>query len=49
MSTDAYRAGYEAGYMYGWVDALKAAAYDDRTPLTKRNEDGEEAEPDDAA
>lgn len=40
MSTEevggAYRAGYEAGYMYGRIDAIKAVPYDDRTPLAKR-------------
>ncbi|MNC23467.1 hypothetical protein D3C75_714960 [compost metagenome] len=40
MSTDevggAYRAGYEAGYIYGRIDAINALPYDDRTPLAKR-------------
>ncbi|MEK3988021.1 hypothetical protein MHB77_32355 [Paenibacillus sp. FSL K6-3166] len=36
MSTDDYRAGYEAGYMSGRIDAIKAEPYDDRTPLAKR-------------
>lgn len=42
MSTDevggAYRAGYEAYYMYGRIDAISAVPYDDRTPLAKREE-----------
>ncbi|WP_449600323.1 hypothetical protein [Paenibacillus sp. Marseille-Q9583] len=36
MTTDDYRAGYEAGYMRGRIDAIKAEEYDDRTPLAKR-------------
>lgn len=40
MSTEDYRAGYAAGYMYGRIDAIKAAEYDDRTPLQKRNDTG---------
>lgn len=36
MNNDDYRAGYEAGYMYGRIDAIKAVPYDDRTPLAKR-------------
>jgi len=36
MSTDDYRAGYEAGYLYGRIDAINAVHYDDRTPLAKR-------------
>ncbi|WP_342439312.1 hypothetical protein NSS79_10575 [Paenibacillus sp. FSL L8-0436] len=35
---EAYRAGYAAGYMYGRIDAINGAAYDDRTPLTKRED-----------
>ena len=36
MSGDDYRAGFEAGYFYGRIDAIKAVPYDDRTPLAKR-------------
>ncbi|WP_178944194.1 hypothetical protein [Paenibacillus odorifer] len=36
MSTEEYRAAYECGYMYGRIDAINAAPYDDRTPLAKR-------------
>lgn len=38
MITDNYRAGYEAGYMRGRIDAIKAEPYDDRTPLARRKE-----------
>lgn len=36
MSSEDYRAAFEAGYFYGRIDAINAAAYDDRTPLAKR-------------
>lgn len=38
MNADDYRAGYEAGYMYGRIDAINAEPYDDRTPLAKRED-----------
>jgi hypothetical protein len=38
MSAEEYRAGYEAGYMYGRIDAINAVPYDDRTPLAKRED-----------
>jgi hypothetical protein len=44
MSADEYRAGYEAGYMYGRIDAINAQPYDDRTPLAKRENTEEDAE-----
>lgn len=47
MTTDDYRAGYEAGYMYGRVDAISAVPYDDRTPLAKREDTEAETKGDD--
>lgn len=38
MSVDDYRAAFESGYMYGRIDAIQGAEYDDRTPLAKREE-----------
>lgn len=29
---EAYRRGYEAGYMYGRIDEMKRKPYDSRTP-----------------
>lgn len=45
MTNADYRAGYEAGYMWGRIDALKDAPYDDRTPLQKRKEGADDVEP----
>lgn len=38
MSTEDYRAAFEAGYFYGRIDAINAQPYDDRTPLQKRED-----------
>lgn len=38
MTTDEYREIYAMGYMYGRIDAIQGADYDDRTPLAKREE-----------
>jgi hypothetical protein len=38
MSVNDYRAGYEAGYMYGRIDAIKSESYDERTPLQRRDD-----------
>lgn len=38
MSAEDYRAGYEAGYMYGRIDAINSVPYDDRTTLAKRED-----------
>lgn len=38
MTTEEYREVYAMGYMYGRIDAINAVPYDDRTPLTKRED-----------
>lgn len=38
VTLDAYRMGFEAGYFYGRIHAIKDEPYDDRTPLTKAAE-----------
>ncbi|MNY59006.1 hypothetical protein D3C86_1954070 [compost metagenome] len=40
MSAEDWKAAYECGYMYGRIDAIQGAEYDDRTPLAKRTDTG---------
>lgn len=41
---EAYKRGYEAGYMWGRVDELNGADYDTRTPGERFKEAGEDAD-----
>lgn len=45
LDAQEYRKAFEAGYMYGRIDAIQGADYDDRTPLQKRR-DSDDVEPD---
>lgn len=41
---EAYKRGYEAGYMWGRIDELNGAEYDTRTPGERFKEAGEDAD-----
>lgn len=39
--TEAYRAGYEAGYFWGRIDEARGTSYDTRTPAKRFGDDGQ--------